>query len=94
MIEDEPVVRAVIVEMLADQGYRTVEAVDGPSGLQILRSDARVDLLITDVGLPGMNGRQVADQARESRPGLKILFITAMPRAWRYRKASCSPAWK
>jgi CheY-like chemotaxis protein len=76
VVEDEPVVRAVILEMLAEQGYRTHEAVDGPSGLRILRSEARIDLLITDVGLPGMNGRQLADQARETRPGLKILFIT------------------
>jgi PAS domain S-box-containing protein len=76
VVEDEPVVRAVIVEMLEEQGYRTLEAVDGPSGLRILRTDARIDLLVTDVGLPGINGRQVADQARETRPGLKILFIT------------------
>jgi PAS domain S-box-containing protein len=76
VIEDEPVVRGVVLEMLAEQGYRTLEAVDGPSGLKILRSDGRIDLLVTDVGLPGMNGRQVADQARESRPDLKILFIT------------------
>src|SRR5664279_3991282 len=76
VIEDEPVVRAVILEMLAEQGYRTLEAVDGPSGLKILRSNARIDLLVTDVGLPGMNGRQVADQARETRPDLKILFVT------------------
>ena len=76
VIEDEPVVRSVVLEMLAEQGYRTLEAVDGPSGLKILRSDQRIDLLVTDVGLPGMNGRQVADQARESRPDLKILFIT------------------
>lgn len=76
VIEDEPVVRAVVLEMLAEQGYRTLEAVDGPSGLKILRSNARIDLLVTDVGLPGMNGRQVADQARETRPDLKILFIT------------------
>jgi PAS domain S-box-containing protein len=76
VIEDEPVVRGVILEMLAEQGYRTLEAVDGPSGLKILRSGERIDLLVTDVGLPGMNGRQVADQARESRPNLKILFIT------------------
>ena len=62
--------------MLAEQGYRTLEAVDGPSGLKILRSDEPVDLLVTDVGLPGMNGRQVADQARETRPELKVLFIT------------------
>ena len=76
VIEDEPVVRGVILEMLAGQGYRTLEAVDGPSGLKILRSNERIDLLVTDIGLPGMNGRQVADQARETRPGLKILFIT------------------
>jgi PAS domain S-box-containing protein len=76
VVEDEPVVRSVILEMLAEQGYRTLAAVDGPSGLKILRSAERIDLLVTDVGLPGMNGRQVADQARETRPGLKILFIT------------------
>jgi PAS domain S-box-containing protein len=76
VVEDEPVVRAVILEMLGEQGYRTLEAVDGPSGLRILRNHARIDLLVTDVGLPGMNGRQLADQARETRPDLKILFIT------------------
>ena len=76
VVEDEPVVRGVIVEMLSEQGYRTLEAVDGPSGLRILRNPQRVDLLVTDVGLPGMNGRQLADQARETRPGLKVLFIT------------------
>ena len=76
VVEDEPVVRGVILEMLGEQGYRTLEAVDGPSGLKILRSGARIDLLVTDVGLPGMNGRQLADQARETRPDLKILFIT------------------
>jgi PAS domain S-box-containing protein len=76
VVEDEPVVRGVILEMLGEQGYRTLAAVDGPSGLKILRTDQRIDLLVTDVGLPGMNGRQLADQARETRPGLKVLFIT------------------
>ena len=76
VVEDEPVVRGVILEMLQEEGYRTLEAVDGPSGLRVLRTNGRIDLLITDVGLPGMNGRQLADQARETRPGLKILFIT------------------
>ena len=75
MVEDEPVVRGVIIEMLHDQGYRTREAADGAAGLRILR-DEPVDLLLTDIGLPGMNGRQLADQARELRPGLKILFMT------------------
>ena len=76
MVEDEPVVRGVILEMLGEQGYRTLDAVDGPSGLNILRGGARIDLLVTDVGLPGINGRQLADQARETRPDLKVLFIT------------------
>jgi PAS domain S-box-containing protein len=76
VVEDEPVVRGVITEMLHDQGYRVLEATDGPSGLRMLRLNDRIDLLVTDVGLPGMNGRQLADQARETRPGLKILFIT------------------
>jgi len=76
VVEDEPVVRSVILEMLADQGYRTLEAADGPAGLHLLRESKQIDLLITDVGLPGMNGRQLADQARETRPDLKILFIT------------------
>jgi nitrogen-specific signal transduction histidine kinase/ActR/RegA family two-component response regulator len=76
VVEDEPVVRGVILEMLGEQGYRTLEAIDGPSGLRILRTGERIDLLVTDVGLPGMNGRQLADQARETRPDLKVLFIT------------------
>ena len=76
MIEDEPVVRSLVVEVLADLGYRAIEAVDGPQGLEIVRSSQRIDLLITDVGLPGLNGRQVADAARALRAGLKILFMT------------------
>ena len=60
-----------------DAGYSAIEAADGPSGLTVLRSDVRIDLLITDVGLPGgMNGRQVADAGRVLRPDLKVLFIT------------------
>jgi CheY-like chemotaxis protein len=67
----------LIIEVLEEAGYVAIEAEDGPSGLRILQSDARIDLLITDVGLPGgMNGRQVADAARVTRPGLKVLFVT------------------
>jgi CheY-like chemotaxis protein len=76
VVEDEPVVRDLIVEVLNDLRYRALEAHDGPGGLKILQSRERIDLLVTDVGLPGLNGRQLADQARESRPGLKVLFIT------------------
>jgi CheY-like chemotaxis protein len=76
VVEDEPVVRDLIVEVLGDLGYKALEAGDGPSGLKLLQSKRRIDLLITDVGLPGLNGRQLADQAREKRPDLKVLFIT------------------
>uniref|UniRef100_UPI000E748249 response regulator n=1 Tax=Teichococcus vastitatis TaxID=2307076 RepID=UPI000E748249 len=76
VIEDEAAVRHLVVEVLHDLGYRTVEAIDGPSGLKILQSTKPIDLLITDIGLPGLNGRQVADAARLVRPGLKILFMT------------------
>ena len=76
VVEDEPVVRSLIVEVLTDLGYQAVEAADGPSGLRYLESEHRVDLLVTDVGLPGLNGRQLAEQARALRPGLKVLFIT------------------
>ena len=76
MVEDEPVVRALILEVLQDLGYRTIEASDGPAGLKALESKERIDLLVTDVGLPGLNGRQLADHARTKRPDLKVLFIT------------------
>jgi CheY-like chemotaxis protein len=77
VIDDEASVRTLVAEILSELGYAAVEAADGPSGLRLLRSDARVDLLITDIGLPnGMNGRQVAEAARVLRPGLKVLFIT------------------
>ncbi|MCB5177211.1 hybrid sensor histidine kinase/response regulator [Microvirga lenta] len=76
VVEDEPIVRSLILEVLADLGYQALEAVDGPSGLKMLESKQRVDLLVTDVGLPGLNGRQLADHARLTRPGLKVLFIT------------------
>jgi signal transduction histidine kinase/ActR/RegA family two-component response regulator len=76
VVEDEPVVRALIVDMLAGLGYRVVQAADGPEALRILQSSERVDLLVTDVGLPGMNGRQVYDAARVTRTGLKVLFMT------------------
>jgi CheY-like chemotaxis protein len=77
VVDDEPTVRMLIVDVLEEAGYKAVTAVDGPSGLKVLQSDARIDLLVTDVGLPGgMNGRQVADAARVSRPNLRVLFIT------------------
>jgi len=77
VIDDEPTVRMLVSEVLADLGYTAIEAEDGAAGLKVLDSDLRIDLLITDVGLPGgLNGRQVADAARVARPNLKVLFIT------------------
>ena len=76
VIEDEPVVRGLIIEVLAELGYQAMEAEDGPAGLALLESAGRVDLLVTDVGLPGLNGRQVADAARARMPDLKVLFMT------------------
>ena len=76
VVDDEPVVRSIIVDLLQDLGYRALEAADGPAGLKILLSRERIDLVVTDVGLPGLNGRQLIDQARETRPNLKALFIT------------------
>lgn len=77
VVDDEVLLRMLMLDVLQDIGYRAIEAADGPNAMKILESDARIDLLITDVGLPGgMNGRQVADAARRTRPDLKILFIT------------------
>ncbi len=77
VIDDEESIRFVVTMVLQEAGYRVLEAADGPAGLRILQSDARIDLLITDIGLPGgVNGRQVAETARELRPGLKVLFAT------------------
>ena len=77
IVDDEPTVRMLVLEVLTEFGYQGVEAADGAEGLAILQSDRRIDLLVTDVGLPGgMNGRQMADAARVRRPDLKVLFIT------------------
>lgn len=76
IVEDDPAVRALVSEVLSELGYKFVEAGDGAEAVPILESGQRIDLLISDVGLPGMNGRQLAEIARQFRPGLKVLFIT------------------
>ena len=77
IVDDEPAVRMLVIEVLEDLGFTVLEAGDGAAGLRILQSSTPVDLLISDVGLPGgTNGRQLADAARIARPGLKVLFIT------------------
>ena len=68
VIDDEPTMRMLVADVLAELGYAAIEAADGPAGLKVLQSNARIDLLITDVGLPGgMNGRQMADAARSEQ---------------------------
>jgi PAS domain S-box-containing protein len=77
IVDDEPTVRMLVTEVLNDLGYAAIEAADSISGLKVLQSDVQIDLLITDVGLPGgMNGRQMADIGRQCRPTLKVLLIT------------------
>jgi signal transduction histidine kinase/DNA-binding response OmpR family regulator len=77
VVDDEPTVRMLVMEVLSELGYIALEAEDGGAGLRILLTEQRIDLLVTDVGLPGgMNGRQLADAARVRRPALKVLFIT------------------
>jgi PAS domain S-box-containing protein len=77
VVEDEEVVRELVVEVLRDQGYQVLQAPDGPAGLEQLRKPPRpIDLLVTDVGLPGVNGRQVAEMALSVRPDMKVLFMT------------------
>jgi PAS domain S-box-containing protein len=77
VVDDEPTVRMLVTEVLEELGYIALEAADGAAGLEILRSNVRIDLLVSDVGLPGgMNGRQMADAALLERPDLQVLFIT------------------
>jgi PAS domain S-box-containing protein len=76
VVEDDPSIRLLITEVLDELGYTSFEAADGKAALALLDSNTKLDLMVTDVGLPGMNGRQLADVAREHRPNLKILFLT------------------
>jgi nitrogen-specific signal transduction histidine kinase/CheY-like chemotaxis protein len=76
-VDDEPAIREIAGEVLLDIGCAHLEASDGVSAMQLLEPGAQIDLLITDVGLPrGLNGRQLADAAREIIPDLKVLFVT------------------
>ncbi len=76
VVEDDASVRMIVLEVLDELGYAAVEAIDARTAIPILESSRRIDLLVTDVGLPGMNGRQLAEVARQSRADLKVLFIT------------------
>lgn len=76
LVEDDPSVRLLIGEVLAELGYKIIEAADASAAIAVLGDGCRIDMMITDVGLPGMNGRQLAEVAREHHPDVPILFVT------------------
>lgn len=76
IVEDDPAVRVLVSTVLKELGYAYVEAGDAHAAVPIIESGQRIDLMISDVGLPGMNGRQLAEIGRQVRPELKVLFIT------------------
>ena len=77
IVDDEPTIRLLVMEVLDDLGYGAIEAPDGASALRVLESGRRIDLLVTDIGLPnGMSGAEVAERGRALRPDLRVLFIT------------------
>jgi len=81
VVEDDDDVRAYTVEMLRELGYRVVEAHDPTSALRLLeRQDEPVQLMLTDVVMPIMSGRDLADSARQLQPGLRVLFTSGYPR--------------
>lgn len=80
VIEDDPAVRLLVLQVLQELGYRAIETADERDAIPILQSEHHLDLLISDVGLPGMSGRRLAELARASRPGLPVLFMTGYAR--------------
>ncbi|AOH84422.1 histidine kinase [Sphingomonas panacis] len=76
LVEDDQSVRLLVRDVLEELRYHTIEASDADAALPILQSDQHIDLMVSDVGLPGMNGRQLAEVARAHRPDLPILFVT------------------
>ncbi|MDO9451416.1 MAG: PAS domain-containing protein [Stagnimonas sp.] len=91
VVEDDPAVRLLVMSLLLELGYAAIEAADSSAALPILESAQPLDLMISDVGLPGMNGRQLADVARHHRPGLQILFITGYAEKAAVRSAFLAP---
>jgi len=80
VVEDDADVRKYVVETLASQGYDVLEAAEAEGALRLLSEIPNVHLLLTDVVMPGMNGRKLADEAKLQRPALKILYMTGYSR--------------
>ena len=80
VVEDEDQVRQVTIEQLHDLGYTILEASNGAQALQLLTENGRVDLIFTDIVMPGMTGRVLADEALNQRPDVKILYTTGYTR--------------
>ena len=76
VVEDEALVRMLVVQALEEAGFSVCEAGEAQAAMALLRADDGIGLMVTDVGLPGVNGRRLADQARAHRPGMKVLFMT------------------
>ena len=91
VVEDDPTVRLIITEVLDELGYKSLVASDAHDALPHLRSDHPIDLLVTDVGLPQINGRELAEMARSYRPKLKVLFITGYTEKAKIREDFLSP---
>lgn len=82
LVDDEPTVRLLLADVFGELGYTVIEAADSGRGLELLQSEVHIDLLVTDIGLPGgMNGRQMADAGQQVRPGLKTLLISGYAEA-------------
>jgi DNA-binding response OmpR family regulator len=76
VVEDEALVRMLVVQTLEEAGFAVREAAEAQGALEMLRNDDAIRLMVTDVGLPGLNGRRLADAARVERPDVKVLFMT------------------
>ena len=76
VVEDEALVRMLVVQTLEEAGFAVSEAAEAQGALEMLRRDNEIRLMVTDVGLPGLNGRRLADEARARRPDMKVLFMT------------------
>ncbi|MDC7831076.1 MULTISPECIES: ATP-binding response regulator [Pseudomonas] len=76
VVEDEPGVRLLIVEVLKDLGYTALQAEDAPTALALLEREPQLDLVVSDVGLPGLNGRELVEEIRRQRPGIAVLLVT------------------